>query len=334
MRLDETTFEKEDWIQEYIYQNPETIPLYEVKTDVQLLLLAREFPTASGPIDAMAIDAEGELYIVETKLYKNPDKRVVIAQALDYGAALWKHLRDFSEFLSILDQHVRKKWGKGVSEKLGEYFSLDEAQTARLLEIARENLGDGILRFVILMDRIDERLKDLVLYVNQNSRFDVYAVELECYRYEENEIVIPRLYGTEVKKDLGVKPSGSSRRKWTEEETQEDARRTLLPSEYDAFMKLFDFAKNHADRVTLGTGITQGSFGPVYEDVCSRSVFTLRTNGIFSWNWPWLNRSEREIVFRKLVRISNGSNRAWVAEMRGRGHAGISCAKLSWSHPK
>ncbi|MGH7558374.1 MAG: hypothetical protein ACREMD_11480 [Gemmatimonadota bacterium] len=301
VRLDETTFGSEALLQEYIYQNPETVPLYEIDKNVQLLVVAREFPTNSGPIDALAIDSEGELYIVETKLFKNPDKRVVIAQALDYGAALWKNVGNFSDFLTILDQRAQKTWEKSLSQKLGEYFSLDEVATARLLEIARENLASGILRFVVLMDRVDERLKDLVLYVNQNSQFDVYAVELECYRYEDNEIVIPRVYGTEVKKDLGVRGPGSSRRKWTEQETQEDARKNLLAREYDAFMKLYDFARNHADRVTLGTGVTQGSFGPVYEDVCPRSVFTLRTNGMFSWNWRWLGRSEREVVFRSLL---------------------------------
>jgi len=256
------------------------------------------FPTYSGPIDALGIDSDGELYIVETKLYKNTDKRAVIAQVLDYGAALWKHSGNFNEFLNILDRHARKTWKKSLNEKLGDYFSLDEEETSRLLDIARENLDDGILRFVVLMDRIDDRLKDLVLYVNQNSQFDVYAVQLECYRYEDNEIIIPRLYGAEVKKDIGVKGS-SSRRKWTEEETLEDARRNLSPRDYEAFKKLYEFAKSDADRIKLGTGVTRGSFGPVYEDVCRRSVFTLRTNGVFSWNLGWLEGSDRERLFRE-----------------------------------
>ena len=33
--------------------------------------------------------AEGEVYGIETKLARNPDRRTVVAQALDYGAALW-----------------------------------------------------------------------------------------------------------------------------------------------------------------------------------------------------------------------------------------------------
>ncbi len=37
----------------YIHDNPDAIPLYELKEDVRLLISAREFPTESGPIDAV-----------------------------------------------------------------------------------------------------------------------------------------------------------------------------------------------------------------------------------------------------------------------------------------
>jgi RecB family endonuclease NucS len=88
-------FENEDYLQNYIHKNPESIPLYDIAEDRKLFIVKREFPTNSGQIDALAIDQAGGLYIIETKLYKNPDKRLVVAQALDYGAALWKHLNDF-----------------------------------------------------------------------------------------------------------------------------------------------------------------------------------------------------------------------------------------------
>ena len=58
------------------------------------------------------------------------------------------------------------------------------------------------------MDSIGERLKDLILYVNQNSQFDVYAVQLEYYKFEDYEIVIPNLFGVEVKKSINISSSG------------------------------------------------------------------------------------------------------------------------------
>ena len=95
VKIDKTPFEKEDSLQSYIYDHPEVIPIYDIKEGIQLLILAREFPTNSGPIDAIGLDKDGEIYIIETKLFKNPDKRYVVAQSLDYG--LRKHSKQNNE---------------------------------------------------------------------------------------------------------------------------------------------------------------------------------------------------------------------------------------------
>jgi hypothetical protein len=113
-----TGFDEERSLQEYIHENPESIPIHELREDKKLLILKREFPTNSGPIDALAIDKDGEVYIIETKLYKNPDKRTVIAQALDYGAALWAHQIDLSTFLEIIEQEIQDKFGNSDGVRL------------------------------------------------------------------------------------------------------------------------------------------------------------------------------------------------------------------------
>lgn len=97
-----------------------------IKDDIQLLILAREFGTNSGPIDAVGIDRDGEIYLVETKLYKNPDKRTVVAQVLDYGASLWKSHSDFDNFLLQLNSHVQKQFGQSMTDKVSEYYGLDD----------------------------------------------------------------------------------------------------------------------------------------------------------------------------------------------------------------
>lgn len=108
---------QEEYLQKYIHDNPDIIPLDDIKEDLRLLVLAREFPASSGSIDALAVDDEGAVYIVETKLYKNPDKRLVVAQLLDYGAALWNSYRDYSEAERILDRAVNQKFPSDYEEK-------------------------------------------------------------------------------------------------------------------------------------------------------------------------------------------------------------------------
>ena len=80
-------------------------------------MVAREFSTESGPIDALAIDKDGDIYVVETKLHKNPDKRTVVAQALDYGASLWRH-SDYNEFINKINSEINNKFKISFEEKL------------------------------------------------------------------------------------------------------------------------------------------------------------------------------------------------------------------------
>jgi len=44
VKLDKASFEDEDYLQQFICQNPDSVPLYDIKEDIKLLILAREFP--------------------------------------------------------------------------------------------------------------------------------------------------------------------------------------------------------------------------------------------------------------------------------------------------
>ena len=256
-KIDRADFEAEDNLQDYIHKNPEAIPIYEIEKDKKLLVVKREFETNSGPIDALAVDKDGDIYIVETKLYKNPDKRTVVAQALDYGAALWKHFNDFQEFINVLDAECQKNFNQTFKEKIIDFFNLDEEQAEMQLESMKKNLNDGNLKFVVLMDSIEERLKNLIIYVNQNSQFDIYAVQLEYYKFNDYEIMIPKIFGVEVKKS--IKTNGSTRRKWTREEFLQDAKEKSGDS-YNLIEKLLIFSEDNASSVVYGTGREDGNF--------------------------------------------------------------------------
>lgn len=207
-RVNRTSFENEEELQRYIEENPESIPLYDIKEDIRLLVVAREFPTQSGPIDAIGIDKDGELYLVETKLYRNTDKRNVVAQVLDYGASLWKHSsEDWEGFREELERQTQKRWSMGLQQKLQDFFGIAEEETLTVIDNLSNNLNEGRFKFVILMDTLHDQLKDLILFINQNSKFSLFIAEMEYYKHEEYEILIPRLYGAEVKKDIAVRSS-------------------------------------------------------------------------------------------------------------------------------
>lgn len=202
VKVDATAFGLEDHLQEYIHLNPEAIPLYDIKEDIRLSILVREFPTNSGPIDAIGVDKEGEIYIIETKLYKNADKRKVVAQVMDYAASLWSNYRSADSFINDLNLQLVKQSQVELTNKLQEFFGLSDAEVAQQLDAIKQNLSNGSFKLVVLMDSLHQQLKDLIVFINQNSEFDIFAVELEYYKHQDLEITIPKLFGAQVKKDI------------------------------------------------------------------------------------------------------------------------------------
>lgn len=292
-KLDKLSFGLENRLQQYIYDNPESIPLYDIKDDIQLLILAREFGTNSGPIDAVGIDRDGEIYLVETKLYKNPDKRTVVAQVLDYGASLWKSHSDFDNFLLQLNSHVQKQFGQSMTDKVSEYYGLDDDALQVILARMKSNLNEGNFKFVVLMDSMHDQLKDLILYMNQNSKFDIYGVELEYYQHESFEIMIPKLFGAEVKKDIGSRKTSIETVITDEEfvEAFDSNDRPIIQDIMDLSKKIstgaismpglssrkspkninfyFTFANNEKNALTVTIGVNGGAAGKTLDFWCN-----------------------------------------------------------------
>jgi len=311
-KIEKSVIDQEDYLQKYIYDNPETIPLYEIKEDIRICILAREVPTNSGPIDAFGIDKDGEIYIIETKLYKNSDKRLVVAQVLDYGASLWKNNTDFDNFINFFEKECTKKFNVTLIQRLEDFFLLTDEETSSLLENLKRNLNDGNFKFVVLMDRLHAQLKDLIIFINQNSQFDIFAVELDYYKYHDYEILIPKLFGAGVKKDINVHSVTSGRKKWNETEFFEEVNSKLDKKYSEPIKKLFDFSKQEADQISWGTGISRGSFNPKFNKISVRSPYSVFTDGTLQINFGWLNDNDetkriRQIYGNSLIKIKDFS---------------------------
>jgi len=309
IKLGKLSFGLENRLQQYIYDNPESIPLYDIKDDIQLLILAREFGTNSGPIDAVGIDRDGEIYLIETKLYKNPDKRTVVAQVLDYGASLWKSHSDFDNFLLQMNGHVQKQFGQSVTDKVREYYGLDDEALQEVLERMKYNLNEGNFKFVVLMDNIHDQLKDLIVYMNQNSKFDIYGVELEYYQHDSFEIMIPKLFGAEVKKDVGSKQVN------TVVISDEDFVRSFDPSVQSTIKEIIalssDFSSGKASIPGLSSRKTPKNINFYYSfDTTERNALTVATgvnNGQASKHLDfWCNNPDRQQEVLEAIQTAIG----------------------------
>ena len=80
----------EAWVQAHLDRFPELLPIADIGPSWgPLVSLGRELPTSAGPVDNMFVSPAGDLTVVETKLWRNPEaRRKVVGQILDYAAAL------------------------------------------------------------------------------------------------------------------------------------------------------------------------------------------------------------------------------------------------------
>jgi len=300
-KIDKSEFGKEGYLQNYIHENPDSIPVYEIEEDKKLFVVAREFSTESGPIDALAIDKDGDIYVVETKLYKNPDKRTVVAQALDYGASLWRH-SDYIEFINKINSEINKKFKLSFEEKIKEFFNISEEQVGVIFEAIRINLQQGNIKFVILMDTIDDQLKDLIVYINQNSQFDIYAVQMEYYEFESYEIIIPKLFGVEVKKSMSTTNTGQ-RKNWDEQSFIIQVKEKLN-NNAEKLISLYDFFKLKTDKIQWGTGVSNGSFAPMINKLSeTTSPFSFYSDGTIMIKFSWLDHYGNKDLVDKFYNI-------------------------------
>jgi hypothetical protein len=249
VKLDPTSLKGERELQAYIAANPLCIPMDEIEEGLQLLVLGREFPTASGPVDVLAMDSEGVLYLIETKLYDNPDKRKVVAQVLDYGAALWAAGAD--NVSSSLKTFVAAAGGS-LLERVQEAFDLPEDEAQETLERLSSSIAAGSFRFLVLMDQL-HRLKELILFLNENSKFELMAVEVDFYEHQDLKIVIPRLFGAQTRKRI----VGAGSPHWSDEAIEKDMDARGMQPEHRRLLEwAFRFAKQLESE-----GLATTSFG-------------------------------------------------------------------------
>ena len=286
--VSESRFPNEAELQRYVYENPEVLPISDIKEDVQFTVLDKETPVGTGSIDILGVDSEGDLYIIETKLFSNSDKRKVLAQVLDYGAALWSTYQDPESFLRMLEERLA-----ATGESLSELLSFGEA--SEIEAGIKECIQSGSFRFIIMMDQVPSALKDLIQFVNSHSNFSVYAVELEHYEHGDLHIFVPHVFGAEGRKRVS---SSSAGRDWNEESYFQDVEEKCTPETVAAVRKLYEFSKQRTDQITWGRGRFTGSFNPRFPYVCEPSVYTVRSNGNIAINFGYVQRGGADLAQR------------------------------------
>jgi hypothetical protein len=189
---------------------------------------------------------------------------------LDYGAGLWRMYARPADFSAAIETLAQTTFKRPLSEQCQESFELEPDEALQLAETAGANASGGRFRFVVLMDRIDDDLKNLIAYVNANSEFAVLGVELEFYRYDASMIVMPRLYGAETESR-----SNSSTARIRDDAFFEQAAARHSPEGVAALGELYIFSSS-LTTTSVGGGVPPARSTPdssqSTRDLCIRSI--------------------------------------------------------------
>ncbi len=82
----------ERWLQELVFKHPEAIPMNQIEPGLgKLIPICLELPLRCGYLDNFYATPDGDLVMVEVKLWRNHEmRRSVMAQALDYASAMFE----------------------------------------------------------------------------------------------------------------------------------------------------------------------------------------------------------------------------------------------------
>jgi hypothetical protein len=192
----------EAWLQGLIHANPACLPISEIEPGLgRFVPICRELPTPHGPIDNLLMTPAGEIALVETKLFRNPEaRRLVLAQVLDYAMAVFR--MDFASF----EKAALRGQFSPATKPTSLYAFLsgpEQLPEEAFVDAVAKNLRRGRALVMIVGDGIRSEAEILLGDLHRFARFEftLALIELAVFRMpESNRLLIrPRtLAKTEV----------------------------------------------------------------------------------------------------------------------------------------
>ena len=198
----------EKWLQALLHAHPEVFPIGQIESEFgDLIPLCRELPLKSGALDNLFISRDGKLVLVEAKLWRNQEaRRTVVAQALDYAAAVFEMTYSELENAVSKARQASKMPPASIFQLVaGDSELLDEAE---FVDAVSRNLHRGRAIIAVVGDGIREDIAQLANLVQSHAghRFTFALVELAVYETPVTgaRLVVPSVLAKTVLLERGV----------------------------------------------------------------------------------------------------------------------------------
>lgn len=182
----------ESWLQNLIHSCPSCLPFNEIEPGLgNFQAICREMPTPHGSIDNLLMSPQGDIAIVETKLFRNPEaRRKVVAQALDYAVAVFG--MNYSAFEgAVLKGQFTGPGPRNLYEAVGDADKLREDE---FHDAVARNLHKGRAIILVAGDGIRAEAETLIEDLQRYGRFQftLALVELAVFRFPQGGQLLVR----------------------------------------------------------------------------------------------------------------------------------------------
>ncbi|HTE82043.1 MAG TPA: hypothetical protein VK634_15260, partial [Reyranella sp.] len=180
----------EAWLQALIHANPSCLPIDEIESGLgRFQAICREMPTPHGLVDNVLMTPQGDIAIVETKLFRNPEaRRKVVAQALDYAVSIFT--MNYSAFeKAVLNGKFAGEPPRTLYEAVGEGEKLREDA---FHDAVAGNLRKGRAVVLVVGDGIRAEAELLVEDLHRYGRFhfSLALIELAIFRMPGGQLLV------------------------------------------------------------------------------------------------------------------------------------------------
>lgn len=186
----------EAWLQELIHRHPECLPISAIEPGFgRMHGVCREMLVGSGSIDNLLMSADGNIALVETKLWRNPQaRREVLAQALDYAVALFG-----MGFESFERAALKARGGDPKIASLHAVLGESELTETDFVDAVTRNLRRGRAVIMVVGDGIREDAESLLVGLQDFAQFHFTLALVQLSVFAEpstgRRLVVPRTLG-------------------------------------------------------------------------------------------------------------------------------------------
>jgi len=187
-------------LQGFVVDNAQIIFSKFLDDDTKICVIGKELVNDNGRADIILLDQNGSLYIVETKLDLNKEKRQMFAQLMGYLSAISTQnvYPNFGNFIKDCEESIKSEFGfmGNFDEYIQKEFNVTKEDVEQIKNNLKKNIEKNSVYGLFVMDLIENSLKNDIDYFLRRG-FKFCGIELQKYSALGVSLIIPQYHGIE-----------------------------------------------------------------------------------------------------------------------------------------